>query len=127
MSDQEEETVVEQETVGDLKRAKAAAKTSFTKVRRYLFTLLQKPEVNRKVIEDSCGELDHALERVMRVMEKLAIRYKMERDNKNEEKLSGETGLIEIEHSDAQNRAQQVIDMLSNSRSYNKFLKALLH
>jgi len=115
MSDQEEETVMEQEgvlvekTVGDLKRAKAAAKTSFEKIRRYLLTLLQKPEVNREVIEDSCG---HALERAIMVMENLAVRYKMERYNKNEEKLSGEIGQIEIEYSDVQNRAHRYIKQL---------------
>jgi len=60
----------------------------------------------------------------MTVMENLAVRYKMERHDKNEEKLSGE---IEIEYSDVQNRAQQVIDSLSNSTFYDKFLNALSH
>jgi len=34
----------------------------------------------------------------MRVMENLAVRYKMEKDNRTEEKLSGEIEQIEIEY-----------------------------
>jgi len=129
----QEEVLVEQEgdvvieTVGDLKRAKATAKTGFTKVRRYLLTLIQKPDVSREAIEDSCGELDHALERAMEVMENLASKYKIEKDHKNEDKLSGEIEQIELEYSDAQNRAQNVMDILSNPRVYDKFLRVISH
>ena len=54
----------------------------------------------------------------MEVMENLVSKYKMEKDQRNEDKLSGEIERIEIEYSDAQNRAQQVIDTLSNPRTY---------
>ena len=105
--------------LGDLKRAKAAAKTAYKKVRRYLLTVIQRPEVNKEEIEDGCGELDKALERAMEIMENLVSKYKMERDQRYEDKLSGEIEQIEIEYSDAQIRAQQVIDTLSNPRTYS--------
>jgi len=56
MSGQDQETSVEQEellpeeTLGDLKKGKAAAKTAFTKVRRFLLTIIHRPEVNREEI-----------------------------------------------------------------------------
>ena len=135
MSDKEQEgeNVVEsgevspQETIRDLKRAKATAKTAFTKVRRYLLTLLQRPDINREAIEDGCRELDQAQESAMEMMENLGTRYKIEKDHRNAKKLSGEIEQIEIKYSEAQNRAQQVIDTLSNSRVYNKFLHVLLN
>ena len=49
----------------------------------------------------------------------------MEKDQRNEDKLSGEIEQIEIEYSDVQNQAQQVIDILSNPRTYDKILKTL--
>ena len=59
------QTIQPEETVGDLKRAKAATKTALTKVRRYLLILLQRQDVNRQAIENSCDELDYALEKEM--------------------------------------------------------------
>ena len=49
----------------------------------------------------------------------------MEKDQRNEDKLSGEIEQIEIEYRDVQNQAQQVIDILSNPRTYDKILKTL--
>ena len=71
MSGQEEENpkesegeVLEQaqniaiETVGELKKEKAAKKTAFTKVRRCLLTIIQREDVDSQKIKDICVELD---------------------------------------------------------------------
>ena len=57
-----------EETVGDLKREKAAQKTAFTKVRRSVLIIIQREEVDIKELKDMCDELDIALENVMNVM-----------------------------------------------------------
>ena len=110
------------ETVAELKREKAAKKTAFTKVRRCLLTIIQREDVDSQEIKDICEELDIALENVMSAMDKLFDRYKIEKDNRAAERLGDEIEQIEIEYSSAQNRAQKVMDSLSLSRKYDKFL-----
>ena len=110
------------ETVAELKREKAAKKTAFTKVRRCLLTIIQREDVDSEEIKDICEELDIALENVMSAMDKLFDRYKIEKDNRAAERLGDEIEQIEIEYSSAQNRAQKVMDSLSLSRKYDKFL-----
>ena len=116
-----------EETVGDLKREKAAQKTAFTKVRRSVLTIIQREEVDIKELKDMCDELDIALENVMNVMNRLFDRYKIDKDRKNFERLGDEIEQIEIEYSNAQNRAQKVMDSLSISRRYDKFLDKIQH
>ena len=69
------------ETIGELKREKAAKKTAFTKVRRCLLTIIQREDVDSQEIKDTCEELDIALENVMSALDKLFDRYKIEKDN----------------------------------------------
>ena len=116
-----------EETVGDLKREKATQKTAFTKVRRSVLTIIQREEVDIKELKDMCDELDIALENVMNVMNRLFDRYKIDKDRKNFERLGDEIEQIEIEYSNAQNRAQKVMDSLSISRRYDKFLDKIQH
>ena len=68
-----------EETVGDLKREKAAQKTAFTKVRRSVLTIIQREEVDIKELKDMCDELDIVLENVMNVMNRLFDRYKIDK------------------------------------------------
>ena len=110
------EQVQDIQTVGDLKREKA------TKVRRYLLTVIQREDVNSQEIKDACDELDIVLENVMGAMDKLFERYKMDRESRSAERLCEEIEQIEIEYSNAQNRAQKVMDSLSLSKRYEKFL-----
>ena len=56
---------------------------------------------------------------------RLLTKYKLERDIKSNEKLSLEIEQIEIEFTDAQNRAQRVRDELSNRKVYGKFVEEL--
>ena len=57
-----------EETVGDLKKEKALLKTAFTKVRRYLLTIIQREDADTDQIQSICKELDLALENAMRVI-----------------------------------------------------------
>ena len=116
------EQVQDVETVGDLKREKATKKTAFTKVRRYLLTVIQREDVNSQEIKDACDELDIVLGNVMNAMDKLFERYKMDRKSRSAERLGEEIEQIEIEYSNVQNRAQKVMDSLSLSKRYEKLL-----
>ena len=53
----------------------------------------------------------------MRIMDRLFDRYKIEKDSRGVERLDEEIEL-EIEYSNAQNRAQKVMDSLSISKRY---------
>ena len=119
------EQVQDIETVGDLKREKATKKTAFTKVRRYLLTVIQREDINSQVIKDASDELDIVLENVMSAMDKLFERYKMDRESRSAERLGEEIEQIEIEYSNAQNRAQKFMDSLSLSKRYEKFLNKI--
>ena len=46
----------------------------------------------------------------------------MDRDSRNAERLGEEIERIEIEHNNAQNRVQKVVDSLSLSKTYEKFV-----
>ena len=119
---QEQVQDIQLEEIADLKREKATKKTAFTKVRRCLLTIIQREEVDMQELKDICDELDVALEHVMSAMDRLFYRYKMEKDRISSERLGEEIEQIEIEYSNAQNRAQKVIDSLSISKRYDKFL-----
>ncbi|XP_065895432.1 uncharacterized protein [Dysidea avara] len=125
LSDGGFQTTQLEQTVSDLKREKATAKAGFTKVRRCLLTVIQREDTDSVEIKGICEELDVALGCAMNVMERLYDRYKLDKDSKSADKLSDEIEKIEIEYSNAQNRAQEVLDSLSTPRRYDKFLNRL--
>ena len=85
-------------TIEDLKREKATKKITFTKVSRYLLTIIQMEDLNSPEIKNTCDELDVVLESVMSALDKLFKRYKMDRDNRSAERLGEETEQIEIKY-----------------------------
>ena len=80
-----------EEDVGELKRAKATAKTTFTQARRCLLIIVQSEVIDN---EDISEKFDDALETAMRVM---ITKYKKDKDAKSADKLSGVIEQIEIE------------------------------
>ena len=58
----------------------------------------------------------------MSAMDKLFERYKIDRESRSAERLGEEIEQIEIEYSNAQNQTQKVMDSLSLSKRYEKFL-----
>ena len=111
-------------TIIELKQQKARAKTVFTRVRRQLLVTVQQDNVSTDEIKERCEALDMAQEEVMDIMARLLDRYMALKDNKNSEKLSQEIDNIEIEYSDAQNRAQKVYDEIREAVTY-KFVRKL--
>jgi len=95
-----------EETMVELKQLKAQAKTVFTKSRRTLLVTVQQEKVSTFEIKEACEALDIAQEEAMYAMTRLLNKYIAEKDHKSSEKLSLEIEKIEIEYSDAQNRAQ---------------------
>ena len=101
-----------QETIVDLKQEKAKCKTAFTRSRRSLLVMLQQTDVTIDQIDEASEALNTIMEEAMNVMVRLSDRYKAQKDSKNCEKLSSEIEQIEVEFTDAQNRAQNVCDEL---------------
>ena len=58
-------------------------------------------------------------------MDRLFDRYKIEKDSRGVERLGEEIEQIEIEYSNAQNRAQKVMDSLSISKRYDKLVNKI--
>ena len=60
------------------------------------------------------------MEELLEVTDRLSAKYRWEKDIKSNDKLSSEIEKIEIEFTDAQNRAQRVRDELRNREVYSK-------
>ena len=109
----------------ELKQQKARAKTVFTRARRQLLVIVQQDNVSTDEIKERCEALDMAQEEAMDIMARLLDRYMAVKDNKNSERLSQEIDNIEIEYSEAQNRAQKVYDEIRETVTYDKFVRKL--
>ena len=114
-----------QETIVDLKQEKVKCKTAFTRARRSLLVMLQQTGVTIDQIDEASDALNTVMEEAMNVMVRLSDRYKALKDCKNCEKLSSEIEKIEVEFTDAQNRAQNVRDELSAEVIHSKFVDGL--
>ena len=125
MSQQDVYSMYKEKTMAELKQLKAQAKTVFTKTRRTLLVTIQQEKVSTCEIKEACEALDTAQEEAMEAMARLLNKYIAEKDYKSSDKISQEIEKIEIEYSDAQNRAQQSFDEASRSENYNKFVKKL--
>ena len=113
-----------EETIADLKQNKARSKTVFTKARRRLLVLLQE-QVTVEQVDGECEQLEMLMEELLEVTNRLSAKYKVEKDIKSNERLSSEIEQIEIEFTDAQNRAQKVRDELRSREVYSKFVEQL--
>ena len=114
-----------EKTIVELKQLKAQAKTVFTRTRRQLLVTIQQDKVTTDEIKEGCEALDIAQEEAMGIMARLLDRYMVEKDNKNSEKLSQEIDNIELEYSEAQNRAQSVFDEVCKAVIYSELVKKL--
>ena len=94
----------------ELKQLKAKSKSHFTKLRRCLLVALQEETVDIDKINALCEELDSVEEEVLDIMTKLSDKYKEQKDNKMCMKVSQEIDQIEQEYTNAQNRAQQMLN-----------------
>ena len=113
-----------EETIADLKQNKARSKTVFTKARRRLLVLIQE-NITVEKIDEECEQLEMLMEELLEVTGRLSAKYKLEKDSKSNDKLSSEIEQIEIEFTDAQNRAQRIRDELRNREMYCKFIEQL--
>ena len=94
----------------ELKQLKTKSKSHFTKLRRCLLVALQEETVDIDKINALCEELDGVEEKVLDIMTKLSYKYKEQKDSKMCIKVSQEIDQIEQEYTNAQNRAQQMLD-----------------
>ena len=94
------------------KAEKFKAKTSFTRARRKLLSLIDddhQPRRNEVRIND-CESLNLALQSALRVMDNLWEEYSRRGDRYNRKKIGREMEQLESEFTDAQNRAQDYLD-----------------
>ena len=61
-------------------------------------------------IKEMCDALDDSEQETMDIMLRLSNRYKDKKDSQANYKLSQEIEQLEIEYSNAQNQAQEIID-----------------
>ena len=87
--------------------------------------MLQQIDVTIDQIDEASEALNTVMEEAMNVMVRLSDRYKAQKDSTNCEKLSSEIEQIEVEFTDAQNRAQNVRDELSAEVVHSKFVDGL--
>ena len=125
LSTETEENSRNEKTIVELKQLKAQAKTVFTRTRRQLLVIIQQDKVTTDEIKEECEALDIAQEEAMGIMARLLEKRIAEKDNRNSEKLSQEIDNIEIEYSDAQNRAQRAYDEVRKAATYDKFVRKL--
>ena len=113
-----------EESIADLKQNKSRSKTVFTKARRCLLVLIQE-NINVEKIDEECKQLKMLMEELSEVTGRLSAKYKLEKYSKSNDKLSSEIEQIEIEFTDAQNRAQRIHDELRKREMYSKFVEQL--
>ena len=110
-----------EESIVELKqmKAKAKAKSAFTKCRHHLLVFIQDKEANVEAISEMCDTLEECEQETMDIMLRLYEKHKGEKDSKSCFKLSQIIEQLEIECSSAQNRAQEVLEtMLGKKPAY---------
>ena len=112
-----------EETIADLRQIKTRSKTP--KTRRHSLVSIQQEQITVENLDEECEQLEMLMEELLEVTERLSAKYKLKKDIKSNDKLSSEIEQIEIEFSDAQNRAQRVRDELRNREVYSKFVEQL--
>ena len=105
-------TSVEQNEVSilELRQHKARTKSAFTKERRSLLVSLTDKELKTDRIVYLCDLLDDCQREAMDIMFQLGEKYKVQKDEKNYEKVCEEIEQVETVCSSSQKRVQDIIE-----------------
>ena len=76
-------------------------------------------------IDEVSEYLNGAMDEAMEAMDRLSLKYRLEKGGKSSEKLGTEIELIEVEFTDVQNCAQNVRGELSARIKHCKFVEVL--
>ena len=93
------------------KEGKCRAKTSLTRARRKLLSLIDDDHPPRRNdVRNGCENLDLVLETALQIMENLSEEYSRRGDRYNRKKVGREMEQLESEFTEAQNRAHAYLD-----------------
>ena len=100
-----------EERIENLKQEKAKDKSVFTRVKNKLLYLLDEEGYpSRREVKQVCQKLGEVQERAMKTMEKLSQGYLRIKEKEKRKKLGDEMDKLEVEFSEAHDKAQEYLD-----------------
>ena len=100
-----------EEQIEDFKQDKATQKLSFTRIKNKLLGMLDDQDYpSRREIKKMCHQLSDAQERVMETMHRLSMEYALLKDREKRKKVVEEMDKLELEFSEANEKAQEYLD-----------------
>ena len=97
--------------IEDFKQDKARQKSSFTRIKNKLLRMLdEKDYPSRREIKEMCHQLSDAQERAMETMHRLSMEYALLKDREKRKKVVEEMDKLELEFSEANEKAQEYLD-----------------
>ena len=100
-----------EERIEDFKQDKARQKSPFTRVKNKLLRMLDEQDYpSRREIKEMCHQLSDAQERAMETMHRLSMEYALLKDREKRKKVVEEMDKLELEFSEAKEKAQEYLD-----------------
>ena len=100
-----------EERIEDFKQDKARQKSSFTRIKNKLLRMLDEQDYpSRREIKEMCHQLSDAQERAMETMHRLSMEYALLKDREKRKKVVEEMDKLELEFSEANEKAQEYLD-----------------
>ena len=100
-----------EERIEDFKQDKARQKSSFTRIKNKLLRMLDEQDYpSRREIKEMCHQLSDAQERAMETMHRLSMEYALLKDREKRKKVVEEMNKLELEFSEANEKAQEYLD-----------------
>ena len=100
-----------EERIEDFKQDKARQESSFTRIKNKLLRMLDEQDYpSRREIKEMCHQLSDAQERAMETMHRLSMEYALLKDREKRKKVVEEMDKLELEFSEANEKAQEYLD-----------------
>ena len=100
-----------EERIEDFKEDKARQKSSFTRIKNKLPRMPDEQDYPiRREIKEMCHQLSDAQERAMETMHRLSMEYALLKDREKRKKVVEEMDKLELEFSEANEKAQEYLD-----------------
>ena len=107
-----------EELIEDFKQDKARQKSSFTRIKNKLLRMLDEQDYpSRREIKEMCHQLSDAQERAMETMHRLSMEYALLKDREKRKKVVEEMDKLELEFSEANEKAQEYLDARTDGLS----------
>ena len=101
----------EEDRIENLKQQKAKDKSAFTRIKNKLLSLLDEEDYpSRREVKAVCQKLCEVQERAMSTMEESSQEYLSCKEGEKRKKLTDEMDRLEVEFSEAHDKAQEYVD-----------------